>query len=383
MNIGIMCHSSYGGSSRIALNSASELARLGHYVHLFTRIPPYLSLKTMKGMNCHTLYDVRDIAEHPAHLNTYWPGHELGRMARLIIKTSEDHGLDILHIHYAFPFMFIAREVKERLKEKLPLIILTLHGTDVLRFENNEAEAAELSEGLACCHALTTVSISHAELFARVSGREIQPEVIPNFVDLSSFSPKAPAISHSRPVILHISNFRAVKNPCGVVSIFEKLRKKVNCQMWFVGDGEEMQRVRTLVENSGLKDDVRFFGLLPDVSSIMNKADILVMSSVYESFCLTALEAMACGVPVLAPNVGGLPEVVVQGKTGFLYPVDDYTAAADFAVKLLSDPGLYKEMSMNAALRAKAFDQRQVVSLYEWLYLRVMAKTLPKGNGEC
>ncbi len=382
MNIGIMCHSSYGGSSRIALSSAAGLVRNGHTVHLFARTPPYLSLKVVQGLTCHTLYNFREKALHPAHLNICWPGHELDTMVELIISIVQDEGLDIINMHYAFPFIFIARLVKEKLQDTAPGIILTLHGTDVYRFEDNAAEAAELSLCLACCDALTTVSKSHAQLFARVSGWKDLPEVIPNFVDLDCFSAKPPAISHARPVILHISNFRAVKNPCGVVSIFYKLNEKISSELWLVGDGEEMQNVRTMLENKGLQDSVKFFGLLPDISDIINKADLLVMSSMYESFCLTALEAMACGVPVLAPHVGGLPEVVAHGKTGFLYPPNDYASGAAFAVKLLSDPGLYKKMSMHAVLRAQAFDQEHSIMLYERLYARVMAKTSAVGGGE-
>jgi L-malate glycosyltransferase len=375
-----MCHSSYGGSARIALNSAAELLSRGHCVHLFTRTPPYLRPRSVGEMTCHTLYDISDSIEHPSSLKTSWPGHELDRMAEVIVRTVEDQGLDILHIHYAFPFIHIARSVKGRLKEMAPSIILTLHGTDVRGFEHYGADGSELSRALECCDFLTTVSASHAQLFASVSGRAHRPHVIPNFVDLSCFFPKPPCFKDSGPVIMHISNFRKVKNPCGVIDIFARLRARKDCSLWLVGDGEEMESVKAMVEDRGLNSDVRYFGLLPDVSNILKSADILVMSSVYESFCLTALEAMACGVPVLAPNIGGLPEVVVHGSTGFLYPAGDYASAAGSAMMLLDDPELYRGISANAVCRAQAFDQKKVVTLYEGLYSRLRPKALPAGD---
>ncbi|MRR07907.1 MAG: glycosyltransferase, partial [Deltaproteobacteria bacterium] len=183
------------------------------------------------------------------------------------------------------------------------------------------------------------------------------------------------SVTVPRPVVMHISNFRPIKDPCGVVHIFSRLRMTLNAELWFVGDGEEMEKVKALVGEEGLTGDVRFFGLLPDISRVVSRADLLIMSSTYESFCLTALEAMACGVPVLAPRVGGIPEVVRDGKTGFLYPPGDYPAAAEFAVSLLSKPGLYAQMSEEAAHRAQRFGQERVIALYEGLYSRVMAKS--------
>lgn len=373
MKIGIICHSSYGGSARIAIDSALELSRRGHTVHLFSRTPPYLLPADGHGISCHTLYTHKDDQEHAAHLRTDWPRDELAEMATQIITVCEEEGLDILHIHYALPFIFLARSVKLKLGEKSPPVVLTLHGTDVMGLrENVEAHALSTSP---YCDVLTTVSVNHAELFHQLFPRDALPEIIPNFTDLSRFSRKRPSVMGPRPVVLHISNFRPVKDPCGVVHIFSKLRTSLEAELWFVGDGEEMENVRGLVGKEGLTADARFFGLLPDISRVVNGADLLIMSSTYESFCLTALEAMASGVPVLAPHVGGIPEVVKDGRTGFLYPPGDYPAAAAFAVSLLSKPGLYARMSKDAAHRAQDFDQERVVTLYERLYSHVMAKT--------
>jgi N-acetyl-alpha-D-glucosaminyl L-malate synthase BshA len=372
MKIGIMCHSGYGGSARIAIDSGLELSRRGHAVHLFTRTPPYLLPIKTNEISCYTLFTDKGRTEHPASLKIIWPDDELGRMVKLVISVTEKQGLDILHIHYALPFIFIAQSVKKELREKAPRIVLTLHGTDVIRLADGNIEPPiSAARMLMYCDALTTVSASHAQLFARLSCRDSLPEIIPNFTDLSRFFPKTPSVTGSRPVLLHISNFRAIKNPCGVVEIFDRLREKIEAVLWLVGDGEEMEKVRALVGKKGLAKDVRFFGLLPDISNLVNGADLLVMSSIYESFCLTALEAMACGVPVLAPRVGGISEVVIHGKTGFLYPPGDYSIAAALAARLLSEQELYSQISMGAVRRAQNFDQKKIVGLYERLYCRV------------
>jgi N-acetyl-alpha-D-glucosaminyl L-malate synthase BshA len=380
MKIGIICHSSYGGSARIAIDSALELSLRGHAVHLFTRTPPYLLLAAGHGISCHTLYDDKDISEHPAYLKTNWPVNELDSMAELIISVIKKQGLDILHMHYALPFIFIAQSIKEELREKAPSIILTLHGTDVTRLSDKSIGFPLSVKTFLCCDALTTVSASHAQLFTRLFPRHVRPEIITNFTDLSRFSRKEPHVANTKPVFLHISNFRTVKNPCGVVDIFGRFREKHEAELWFVGDGEEMENVKALVCKEGLTEDVRFFGLLPDISGTVNRADFLVMSSMYESFCITALEAMACGVPVIAPQVGGIPEVITPGKTGFLYPPGNYAVAAAFAARLLSEPDLYTRISMDSARRAQDFDQKQVITLYEELYSRVKHKALRVSN---
>jgi glycosyltransferase involved in cell wall biosynthesis len=153
-----------------------------------------------------------------------------------------------------------------------------------------------------------------------------------------------------------------------VARIFFALREQIEAELWLVGDGEEMDLTKNTLQSLGLENDVHYWGLCRDVSSILRQADLLVMPSRSESFCLAALEAMACGVPVLASDVGGLPEVVIHNRTGFLFPSDDYAAAVHYAVRLLKDPVLYQSMSAAAVRQARRFDQEQIVSLYENLY---------------
>lgn len=371
-----MCHSSYGGSPRIAISSAMELAGRGHTIHIFARTPPHLFVKTKNNITCHTVYPENDPMEHPAYLKIDWSDDEYDRMRKRIIAVHKKNGLDILHIHYALPFIAIAKAVKAELGERAPAIILTLHGTDVIRLSDIDAAGSDDSSPksasfLACCDSVTTVSTSHAELFSRLSGSDIQPAVIPNFTDLSHFFPKSLSVKNAKPVIIHVSNFRAIKNPCGVIDIFSGLLEKIDAVLWLVGDGEEMDKVNNLVEKKGLSSNVKFFGLVPNIAKLISRADVLVMTSIYESFCLTALESMACGVPVLAPRVGGIPELITHGKTGFLFSPNDYAEAAELAVGMLSKAGLYARISTNALRRAHAFDQKKIVTLYEKLYSRV------------
>ncbi len=372
MKIGIICHDSCGGSSRIAIDKALELSRKGHYVYLFTRSPAYMLPGDTKTITCRSIYNAVNTTVSPARLKTSWPVAEQETMSDIIASSAAGHGMDILHVHYALPFIFIARKVKEKLQENAPAVILTLHGTDVTRLAEICPDPDRLADILSFCDRVTTVSASHASLFTRMSGLNMRLEIIPDFTDLSRFLPKPPQISGDPPTLLHISNFREIKNPSAVIEIFFQLRKKRAAHLWLVGDGDEMNNVKKLAEKKGVSQYIRFWGMQPDVSTLIRKADMLVMTSVYESFCLVALECMACGVPVLAPRIGGIPEVVRHGETGFLFPPGSYRDAVDFSVKLFSDPEQYARISRKCVQRAQVFDLKKMVALYENLYSRVL-----------
>ncbi len=366
-----MCHSSCGGSARSGVESAKELCSRGHEVHLFMRTPSFFLVEAQEGLFCHTLYRTRAKNEHAACLISEWPEDELEAMAKLVISVRKERGLDILHAHYLIPFVFVAQKVRHGLKGASPFLIATFHGTDVNIFGNDHEPDQEiaLAEALSCFDVLTTVSRSHSRLFANRYGLRREVEIIPGFVDLSLFRPKKHVVG-SRPVIIYVSNFRSIKEPDGVVEIFDRINDGAGCELRFVGEGEGTARIKEMVEKRGMEKNVVFYGLLQDLSSVLADADLLIVTSRYESFCLAALEAMACGVPVIASHVGGLPEVVVHGETGFLCPYGEYAIAADFARTLLSEPETYRTMSMNAVIRAQRFDRREVVKCYEELYKR-------------
>jgi N-acetyl-alpha-D-glucosaminyl L-malate synthase BshA len=281
-------------------------------------------------------------------------------------------GLDVLHFHYAVPFASIAADVKRQCGSAAPLIVGTLHGTDVSTHGRNRFTGPRLGRVLQRMDALTTVSANHAQLATDVLGLPSSPRIIPNFVNLSKFHPSSNGKINSRiltrPRIIHVSNFRQVKQPQSIAKIFLEISNYIDAELWLVGDGEELELVKILIQQNGLEDRVRYWGLQHDVSTLLAQSDLLLMSSLAESFCLTALEAMACGVPVLATRVGGVPEVVVDGQTGILFEIGDEETAVREAVSLLSDPAKHAAMRATAIRRASLFSHDKIIPEYETLY---------------
>jgi N-acetyl-alpha-D-glucosaminyl L-malate synthase BshA len=313
---------------------------------------------------------------HPSYLYTSWTEKEIEAFKICILKVIDRDKLDILHFHYAVPFGFVAAEIKQCLRQAAPLIVGTLHGTDVSVYGNDPVRGPKLAQALRHMDVLTTVSVNHARLSADVFGLHKQPEVVSNFVDLLKFRPyinnKPEVTRRSRPRITYISNFRPVKDPISMAHIFLDIRKQIDAELWLIGDGPEMKAVKEILEDSEFENDVTYWGIQKQVVPILAQTDLLLLTSLYESFSLAALEAMACGVPVIAPEVGGIPEVVVDGKTGFLYPADEHSHAVSIGVKLLSDPKISRKAKNEAILHSHNFDINKVVSKYENFYLKSM-----------
>jgi N-acetyl-alpha-D-glucosaminyl L-malate synthase BshA len=372
MRIGIMCHSSLGGSSRIAIELATALVKQNHRVHLFTRSTPFGHWKTLEGLTRHQIVPSNVIDDNPADLYINWPPEEIQAYLSSIMDVISSDGLDVLHFHYAIPFASIAADVKRQCGPAGPLVVGTLHGTDVSTHGRNRFIGPQLSQVLQQMDALTTVSANHAQLATDVLGLPSSPRIIPNFVNLSRFQPNGNGKINSRistkPIIVHVSNFRLVKQPQSIAKIFLEISNYIDAELWLVGDGEELEAVKVLIQQNGVEDRVRYWGLQHDVSTLLAQSDLLLMSSHAESFCLTALEAMACGVPVLATRVGGVPEVVVDGQTGILFEVGDQETAVREAVGLLSDPVKHATMRAAAIQRASHYSRDKIVPEYETLY---------------
>ena len=381
MRIGIMCHSSFGGSARIATELAIELAQRGHRLHLFARRLPFGSWEHRNGVQLHTIVAEQANDVHPAQLYTDWPDTEFQAFISRVLHVIAHEGLDVLHFHYAVPFAFVAAEVRRCLGAAAPLLIGTLHGTDVSIFGRAPNSGPRLAAAMCNLDALTTVSQSHARLASEVFLLPAPPQVISNFIELARFRPQSHVQSNSngRPRLVHISNFRAVKNPQSVARVFLGIRERMEAELWLIGDGPELDGVKSILQENGASNDVRYWGLQHEVGPILAQADLLLITSMYESFCLAALEAMACGVPVLATEVGGLPEVVVHEKTGLLFPLGDHDSAVNLALSLLSDPARHCDMTMAAAWRARRFERRQIVSAYEALYQRLLDRRFDTG----
>lgn len=366
MRIGIVGHCSVGGSGRIATELACQLARRGHRVHAFAQRVPFGGWDHSSGAVLHQVGANGAPRVHPAMLRTDWSPREFRALVSDVLRVVVEEELDLLHFHYAAPFAFLAREIRNHLGTAAPALVGTLHGTDVTVHGRDPRSSADLAAALKEVDALTAVSNGHAQLAAEVF-RLPAPEVIANFVDLARFGRRHRPRGR-RPSIAHVSNFRTVKNPVRVARIFRAIRMRMDAELWLIGDGPEMHAVRSMLEESRLVGDVRFWGLRRDVPSLLTRADLLLVTSVYESFCLAALEAMASGVPVVATDVGGLPEVVAHGETGFLFPVNDDAAAAELSLHLLASPGRRDAMGRAARMRAERFAHERIVSLYEAVY---------------
>jgi L-malate glycosyltransferase len=395
MRIGIMCLASFGGSMVIATQLAERLAERGHRVHLFARTTPFGASNRSNGVQLHTVKADLEAEIHPARLYTDWADDESEQFLSNILDVIATEGLDVLHFHYAVPFAFLAAELKRRLEWAAPLLVGTLHGTDVSIYGRDPVKGPLLAQALYELDELTTVSGSHARLATDLFELPSPPTVIPNFIDLSKFQPslekqpmpqraaergellpwyvqRMPTSLRAKPKIAHVSNFRHVKDPQSMARIFLGIRERMEAELWLIGDGPEMTSVKSILDQSGFERDVRYWNLQRDVAGLLAQTDLLLMTSLSESFCLAALEAMACGVPVLATDVGGLSEVVAQGKTGFLFPVGEHKLAVRLAVDLLSDDTRYRAMSEAAALHATYFGDDRIVPAYEDLYQRLL-----------
>lgn len=382
MRIGILCLASLGGSARIATELAAELARRRHRVHLFAETIPFDHKHHVGEVILHTITSKRKPGVHPATLNTEWSAYEFQTLLSHILKVITSEGLDVLHFHYAVPFAFLATEVKRYVNGTAPVLVGTLHGTDVSIYGRTPKVAPRLAQALRGMDKLTTVSISHARLATDLFGLSTWPEVIPNFIDLAKFHPQVPSLHPfpdgswlnrvRKPRIVHLSNFRPVKDTASMARIFLGIRQHMEAELWLIGEGPDLDTVKSILQGSGYEHDLVCWGLHHNVAPLLAQTDLLLMTSLSESFCLAALEAMACGVPVLATNVGGLPEVVIHGQTGYLFPSSDQEAAIQMAVRLLSNPGQHQAMRAMAVIHAAQFDQKQIVSVYERLYYKLL-----------
>jgi N-acetyl-alpha-D-glucosaminyl L-malate synthase BshA len=369
LRVGLLCHPGFGGSARVAVELAGRLGQRGHDVHLFSRSRPFGITVLPPGITFHRL-DGGTASGPLAQLDVDWSAEEIQRAADDLAHVVVQHSIGVVHVHYADPFALIAERVRNRLGALCPVIIGTLHGTDVTaqrRFPDQRA----LRRALIQLDAITTVSDSHAVLSARVFELPEPPLVVSNFVDLEQFHP-ATQRTEGPPRIVHMSNFREVKNPERTARIFLAVRHHVDADLWLVGDGPLMPAVRAILARGSSESHVRFFGLRRRIQPILADADLLLLTSREESFSMAALEAAACAVPTVAPDVGGLPEVVGDG--GVLYDGDDDQAATDAVLTLLRNPARRQTAATTSLAQATRFSAESIVPRYEALYRLLLAR---------
>jgi L-malate glycosyltransferase len=371
LRVGILCHDGVGGSVRIATQLASELSSRGHDVHVLARRPP-LGMQSRDGLMVHTLAKGDSSRRLSSRLEVDWPAAEIHALARLVAWVCRREELDVLHFHYAYPLAEVA-ELATRLTGDGPAVVGTLHGTDVTVLGRRADLRSRIAASVRRTDALTTVSRSHADLAAEAFGLSDLPEIIPNFVDTDRFRPELrPPGAPERRRIAHVSNFRTIKQPLAVANVFRAVREHVDAELWLIGDGEGMPGLQRQLERDGLAEATTCFGLRLDLEQIVSAADVLLVTSHTESFCLAALEAGACGVPSVAPRVGGIPENVLDGETGELFDPGDDRAAAAAIVRLLRDDRRRNRIGAAAVRRAMLLSSRLVVPQYEQLYLDVL-----------
>lgn len=372
LSIGILCHPTYGGSGVVASELALSLASRGHAVHLFSHaVPPRLA-RSPGPVQVHLSQGL----PYPLFAST---PHDLA-ITSSALTVHREEGLDILHAHYALPHTvsaFLVREAARRDTERpAPRVVTTLHGTDITIVGKDPSYAALTQFLITTSDASTAVSASLAKDTHRhfcIRGADSAIEVIPNFIDAERYRPMGHRGVNDPATAVHVSNFRPVKRVPWIVEAFAQATEGTNARLVLVGDGPEQRVTRERVHALGIADRVRFLGMRDELPELLAPTDVFLLGSAEESFGLSALEAMSCGTPVVSTAVGGVPEVVVDGETGFLTERDDQALFAARIKELLEDRN--KANAMGEAARAHAlrhFSRDEIVSRYEALYRRLV-----------
>lgn len=375
MKIGIVCYPTFGGSGVVATELGKALADNGHQVHFITYNQP----ARLDFFSENLFYHEVSVSKYPLF---DYPPYELALASRLVDVVRFEK-LDILHVHYAIPHAsaaFMAKQILLTYGIYIP-VVTTLHGTDITLVGKDRTYMPVVTFSINKSDGVTAVSENLKQETYEFFEVENDIRVIPNFIDLSRFSLKAKdhfkkAIApNNEKILIHTSNFRKVKRTEDVVKIFAKVREKIPSKLLMVGDGGERSDCEQLCRDLGVGDDVRFLGKQDAIEEILSVSDLFLMPSQSESFGLAALEAMACKVPVISSNAGGLPELNVDGVTGFLKDIGDIEGMADKAIYILEDETRLATFKENALARAKEFDLAKILPQYENYYLEVIEKS--------
>ena len=376
MKIGIVCYPTFGGSGVVATELGLALSKRGHEIHFITYSQPVRL--DLLGNNVH-FHEV-NVPEYPLFL--YQP-YELALSSKLVDMVKL-YGIEILHVHYAIPHAYAAYMAKKMLQEEsiyVP-IVTTLHGTDITLVGSHPFYKPAVTFSINKSDAVTSVSQSLKDDTLRLFDIKNEIDVVPNFIDFSRHKThftdcqRDIMANENEKIITHISNFRKVKQIPDVIKVFFNIQKQIPAKLMMVGEGPERLEAEQLCESLGITDKVVFFGNSNEIDKILCFSDLFLLPSVTESFGLAALEAMASGVPVISSNTGGIPEVNIDGVSGFLSNVNDVEDMSKNAIRILSDNNRLKEFKDRAKEESKKFDISNIVPKYEAIYKRTLKKCM-------
>jgi L-malate glycosyltransferase len=372
MNIGILCYPTFGGSGVLATELGKGLADKGHQVHFITyNIPARLD-------RFHENIFYHEVLVNSYPLFDYLPYETI--LASKVVDIVKAHHLDVIHAHYAIPHASAALMAKNILKDEGidVKIVTTLHGTDITLVGKHPTYKPVVEYSINHSDAITAVSESLKDDTLQQFVIKKNIHVVPNFIDLSRFRKKildnfqktiAPM---GEKILVHTSNFRKVKRVDDVIKVFSMVREQIPTKLLLIGDGPERDHMEQLCRQLDICDDVVFLGKQDNLEEILPVCDLFLLTSETESFGLAALEAMACGVPVISSNSGGIPEVNIDNETGFLHAVGDIDSMYNSALTLLQNETLLNQFKTNARKRAEVFTLERILPMYEEIY----AKTL-------
>lgn len=376
MNIGIVCYPTFGGSGVLATELGKALAEKGHNVHFITYQQPV----RLGGFHANIFYHEVSVPTYPLF---DFPPYETA-LASTMVDVIINNNIDLLHVHYAIPHAsaaYMARQILKKEGLDIP-VITTLHGTDITLVGKDKTYSPVVTFSMNESSAVTAVSKNlRDETYANFK-MEKEIEVIYNFVDAKRFNKKPVTpfkqviAPNNERILLHASNFRKVKRVEDVVHVFEKVNKVIPSKLLFVGDGPERSFIEALCRKTCAHNEIRFLGRQEQMEEILAISDLFILPSEYESFGLVALEAMAAEVPVISTNVGGLPEININGVTGFTSNVGDVESMSNNTIKILSDEKAFARMKKDALHQALKFDIDKIVPEYEALYKRVLEEKL-------
>ena len=374
MKIAIVCYPTFGGSGVVATELGLALAEQGHEIHFITYKQPVRLELLSRNIHFHEV-------SVPVYPLFHYQPYELALSSKLVDMVKL-HKIEVLHVHYAIPHAYAGYMAKKMLEEEnifIPMVT-TLHGTDITLVGNHPFYKPAVTFSINNSDVVTSVSQSLKDDTLRLFDIKKEIHVVPNFIDIPK---KISSVSNCQRdfmaeegerIITHVSNLRPVKRVKDVIEIFDRIQKRIPSKLIVVGEGPEREANERLCEEKGIAEKVRFLGNSNEVDKILCFTDLFLLPSEKESFGLAALEAMACGVPVISSNTGGLPEVNIQGVSGYLSEVGNVDEMAENALKILTSEETLQKFKNQAIESAMVFDTKKIVPKYESLYKKALLK---------